>query len=89
MYSLYDILLCFWYCTCTVFLLFLCISFTFENIIGCSYFLFLLQLLVTHRVVILQTIELVVGSRIENISYPRIKSVITLASDEMTRSKVY
>lgn len=45
------------------------------------------KLLVTHRVVILQTIELVVGSRIENISYPRIKSIITLASDEMTRSK--
>lgn len=44
--------------------------------------------MVTHRVVILQTIELIVGSRIEAISYPRIKSIISLASDEMTRSKV-
>lgn len=68
-------------------LLFICIAITFQTIVSCSYFLFL-QLLVTHRVVILQTIELVVGSRIEIISYPRIRSVITLASDEMTRSKV-
>uniref|UniRef100_A0A8C4DC57 HEAT repeat-containing protein 7A n=1 Tax=Dicentrarchus labrax TaxID=13489 RepID=A0A8C4DC57_DICLA len=46
------------------------------------------KLVVTHRVVILQTIELIVGCRIEEISYPRIKSIISLASDEMTRSKV-
>ncbi|XP_075937478.1 maestro heat-like repeat-containing protein family member 1 isoform X3 [Anarhichas minor] len=45
------------------------------------------QLVVSHRVVILQTIELVVGCRIEEISSPRIKSIISLASDEMTRSK--
>uniref|UniRef100_A0A8C4D9K4 Maestro heat-like repeat family member 1 n=1 Tax=Dicentrarchus labrax TaxID=13489 RepID=A0A8C4D9K4_DICLA len=45
------------------------------------------KLVVTHRVVILQTIELIVGCRIEEISYPRIKSIISLASDEMTRSK--
>ena len=41
-----------------------------------------------HRVVILQTIELIVGSKIEQINFPRIKSIISLASDEMTRSKV-
>ncbi|XP_076846747.1 maestro heat-like repeat-containing protein family member 1 isoform X2 [Brachyhypopomus gauderio] len=40
-----------------------------------------------HRVVVLQTIELVVKSKIDCISYPKIKSIITLASDEMTRSK--
>ncbi|XP_054638550.1 maestro heat-like repeat-containing protein family member 1 isoform X4 [Dunckerocampus dactyliophorus] len=45
------------------------------------------KLVVSHRVVILQTIELIVGSRIEAITYPRIKSIISLASDEMTRSK--
>ncbi|KAM4568168.1 maestro heat-like repeat-containing protein family member 1 isoform 1-T2 [Fundulus diaphanus] len=45
------------------------------------------KLVVTHRVVILQTIELIVGCRIEEISAPRIKSIISLASDEMTRSK--
>lgn len=45
-------------------------------------------MLVTHRVVILQTIELIVGCRIEEISYSKIKSIISLASDEMTRSKV-
>uniref|UniRef100_A0A3Q1F5A5 Maestro heat-like repeat family member 1 n=1 Tax=Acanthochromis polyacanthus TaxID=80966 RepID=A0A3Q1F5A5_9TELE len=45
------------------------------------------KLVVSHRVVILQTIELVVGCRIEEISAPRIKSIISLASDEMTRSK--
>ncbi|XP_061529897.1 maestro heat-like repeat-containing protein family member 1 isoform X2 [Phycodurus eques] len=45
------------------------------------------KLVVSHRVVILQTIELIVGSRIDAISYPRIKSIISLASDEMTRSK--
>ncbi|XP_044062559.1 maestro heat-like repeat-containing protein family member 1 isoform X1 [Siniperca chuatsi] len=45
------------------------------------------KLVVTHRVVILQTIELIVGCGIEEISYPRIKSIISLASDEMTRSK--
>ncbi|XP_030605842.1 maestro heat-like repeat-containing protein family member 1 isoform X1 [Archocentrus centrarchus] len=45
------------------------------------------KLVVSHRVVILQTIELIVGCRIEEISLPRIKSTISLASDEMTRSK--
>ncbi|KAM3873621.1 maestro heat-like repeat-containing protein family member 1 [Diretmus argenteus] len=45
------------------------------------------KLVVSHRVVVLQTIELIVSSRIEAISYPRIKSIISLASDEMTRSK--
>uniref|UniRef100_UPI0037E92988 maestro heat-like repeat-containing protein family member 1 n=1 Tax=Semicossyphus pulcher TaxID=241346 RepID=UPI0037E92988 len=45
------------------------------------------KLAVSHRVVILQTIELIVGCRIEAISYPRIKSIISLASEEMTRSK--
>nr|XP_057909847.1 maestro heat-like repeat-containing protein family member 1 isoform X2 [Doryrhamphus excisus] len=45
------------------------------------------KLVVSHRVVILQTIELIVGSRIDAITYPRIKSIISLASDEMTRSK--
>ncbi|XP_032374058.1 maestro heat-like repeat-containing protein family member 1 [Etheostoma spectabile] len=45
------------------------------------------KLVVSHRVVILQTIELIVGCRIEEISYPKIKSIISLASDEMTRSK--
>ncbi|XP_016120992.1 maestro heat-like repeat-containing protein family member 1, partial [Sinocyclocheilus grahami] len=45
-------------------------------------------LVVGHRVVILQTIELVVKSRIDDVSYPKIKSVIQLASDEMTKSKV-
>ncbi|KAG5856775.1 hypothetical protein ANANG_G00011450 [Anguilla anguilla] len=45
------------------------------------------KLIVGHRVVILQTIELVVKSKIDDISYPKIKSIISLASDEMTRSK--
>uniref|UniRef100_A0A669F749 Maestro heat-like repeat family member 1 n=1 Tax=Oreochromis niloticus TaxID=8128 RepID=A0A669F749_ORENI len=45
------------------------------------------KLVVTHRVVILRTIELIVGCRIEEISPSRIKSIISLASDEMTRSK--
>ncbi|MEQ2299030.1 hypothetical protein AMECASPLE_011400 [Ameca splendens] len=45
------------------------------------------KLVVSHRVVILQTIKLIVGCRIEEISAPRIKSIISLASDEMTRSK--
>uniref|UniRef100_A0AAQ6IM96 Maestro heat-like repeat family member 1 n=1 Tax=Anabas testudineus TaxID=64144 RepID=A0AAQ6IM96_ANATE len=44
-------------------------------------------LVVGHRVVILQTIELIVSCRIDKISSPRIKSIISLASDEMTRSK--
>lgn len=48
----------------------------------------LLQLVVSHRVVILQTIELIVDCRIDKISSPKIKSIISLASDEMTRSKV-
>lgn len=41
-----------------------------------------------HRVVVLQTIELVVKSKIEDIGYTKIKTIISLASDEMTRSKV-
>ncbi|CAN9513935.1 unnamed protein product [Ophioblennius macclurei] len=45
------------------------------------------KLVVSHRVVVLRTIELIVGCRIDEISAPRIKSIITLASDEMTRSK--
>ncbi|XP_041709044.2 maestro heat-like repeat-containing protein family member 1 isoform X1 [Coregonus clupeaformis] len=45
------------------------------------------KLVVGHRVVILQTIELIVKTKIEDISYPKIKSIISLASDEMTRSK--
>ncbi|KAJ8386836.1 hypothetical protein AAFF_G00166310 [Aldrovandia affinis] len=45
------------------------------------------KLAVGHRVVLLQTIELVVRSNIGEISYPKIKSLISLASDEMTRSK--
>lgn len=45
------------------------------------------KLVVGHRVVILQTIQLVVESKINEISFPRIKSIISLASDEMTRSK--
>uniref|UniRef100_A0AAX7VMY6 Maestro heat-like repeat family member 1 n=1 Tax=Astatotilapia calliptera TaxID=8154 RepID=A0AAX7VMY6_ASTCA len=45
------------------------------------------KLVVSHRVVILQTIELIVSCRIEEISPSRIKSIISLASDEMTRSK--
>uniref|UniRef100_A0A665T643 Maestro heat-like repeat family member 1 n=1 Tax=Echeneis naucrates TaxID=173247 RepID=A0A665T643_ECHNA len=46
------------------------------------------KLVVSHRVVILQTIELIAGCSIEEISSPRIKSIISLASEEMTRSKV-
>ncbi|XP_056618249.1 maestro heat-like repeat-containing protein family member 1 isoform X1 [Triplophysa dalaica] len=45
------------------------------------------KLVVGHRVVVLQTIELVVKSRIDDITYPKIKNVIQLASDEMTKSK--
>uniref|UniRef100_A0A6Q2XT46 Maestro heat-like repeat family member 1 n=1 Tax=Esox lucius TaxID=8010 RepID=A0A6Q2XT46_ESOLU len=45
------------------------------------------KLVIGHRVLILQTIELVVKTKIDDISYPKIKSVISLASDEMTRSK--
>lgn len=45
------------------------------------------KLVVSHRVVILRTIELIVSCRIEEISPSRIKSIISLASDEMTRSK--
>lgn len=40
-----------------------------------------------HRVVVLQTIELVVKSKLDYVSYPKIKTIISLASDEMTRSK--
>uniref|UniRef100_A0A7N8XQF9 Maestro heat-like repeat family member 1 n=1 Tax=Mastacembelus armatus TaxID=205130 RepID=A0A7N8XQF9_9TELE len=46
------------------------------------------KLVVSHRVVILRTIELIVGCRVEAIGSPRIKNIISLASDEMTRSKV-
>ncbi|KAJ8415756.1 hypothetical protein AAFF_G00403130 [Aldrovandia affinis] len=45
------------------------------------------KLIVGHRVVILQTIELIVKVKIDEISSPKIKSIISLASDEMTRSK--
>ncbi|XP_060777885.1 maestro heat-like repeat-containing protein family member 1 isoform X2 [Neoarius graeffei] len=45
------------------------------------------KLVAGHRVVVLQTIELVVKSKLEDISYPKIKTTISLASDEMTRSK--
>ncbi|KAL0985276.1 hypothetical protein UPYG_G00154880 [Umbra pygmaea] len=45
------------------------------------------KLVIGHRVLILQTIELVVKTKIDDISYPKIKSIISLASDEMTRSK--
>nr|XP_046190831.1 maestro heat-like repeat-containing protein family member 1 isoform X2 [Oncorhynchus gorbuscha] len=45
------------------------------------------KLIVGHRVVILQTIELIVKTKIDDVSYPKIKSIISLASDEMTRSK--
>uniref|UniRef100_A0AAZ3SRU2 Maestro heat-like repeat-containing protein family member 1 n=1 Tax=Oncorhynchus tshawytscha TaxID=74940 RepID=A0AAZ3SRU2_ONCTS len=45
------------------------------------------KLIVGHRVVILQTIELIVKTKIDDISYAKIKSIISLASDEMTRSK--
>ncbi|XP_034468232.1 maestro heat-like repeat-containing protein family member 1 isoform X1 [Hippoglossus hippoglossus] len=45
------------------------------------------KLVVGHRVVILQTIELIASCRIEEISSLRIKNIISLASDEMTRSK--
>uniref|UniRef100_A0A4W6EG92 Maestro heat-like repeat family member 1 n=1 Tax=Lates calcarifer TaxID=8187 RepID=A0A4W6EG92_LATCA len=45
------------------------------------------KLVVSHRVVILQTIELIASCRIDDICSTRIKSIISLASDEMTRSK--
>lgn len=45
------------------------------------------KLVVSHRVVILRTIELIVDSKIEDINSNKIKSIISLASDEMTRSK--
>ncbi|XP_077577113.1 maestro heat-like repeat-containing protein family member 1 isoform X1 [Stigmatopora nigra] len=45
------------------------------------------KLVVSHRVVILQTIELIVSSKLDATSYTKIKSIISLASDEMTRSK--
>ncbi|XP_066571905.1 maestro heat-like repeat-containing protein family member 1 isoform X2 [Amia ocellicauda] len=45
------------------------------------------KLIIGHRVIILQTIELVLKCKINDVSYPKIKSVISLASDEMTRSK--
>uniref|UniRef100_A0A3B3QI32 Maestro heat like repeat family member 1 n=1 Tax=Paramormyrops kingsleyae TaxID=1676925 RepID=A0A3B3QI32_9TELE len=46
-----------------------------------------LKLATGHRVIILQTLELIVQFKIDEISYKRIKSIISLASDEMTRSK--
>ncbi|XP_039593535.1 maestro heat-like repeat-containing protein family member 1 isoform X2 [Polypterus senegalus] len=45
------------------------------------------KLILGHRIVILQTIEMVVKSKIDTVSYPKIKSMISLASDEMTKSK--
>ncbi|XP_058866402.1 maestro heat-like repeat-containing protein family member 1 isoform X1 [Acipenser ruthenus] len=45
------------------------------------------KLVMRHRVIILQTIEMVVKSKINDISIPKIKSTISLASGEMTRSK--
>ncbi|KAL4616905.1 maestro heat-like repeat-containing protein family member 1 isoform X1 [Arapaima gigas] len=45
------------------------------------------KLTTSHRVVILQTIELIVKFKIDEINYQKIKSIISLASDEMTRSK--
>ncbi|KAI4893277.1 hypothetical protein NFI96_019675 [Prochilodus magdalenae] len=45
------------------------------------------KLVAGHRVVVLQTIELVVKSKINDIEYTKIKNIILLASDEMTRSK--
>ncbi|XP_061112015.1 maestro heat-like repeat-containing protein family member 1 [Conger conger] len=45
------------------------------------------KLEVGHRVVLLQTVELVIKSKIDEISYPKMKSLIHLASEEMTRSK--
>ncbi|XP_036439698.1 maestro heat-like repeat-containing protein family member 1 isoform X1 [Colossoma macropomum] len=45
------------------------------------------KLVTGHRVVVLQTIELVVKSKIDDVSYTKLKSIISLASDEMTRSK--
>lgn len=45
------------------------------------------KLVAGHREVVLQTIELVVKNKIDDISYPKIKTTISLASDEMTRSK--
>ncbi|XP_062848509.1 maestro heat-like repeat-containing protein family member 1 isoform X2 [Trichomycterus rosablanca] len=45
------------------------------------------KLVTGHRVVVLQTIELVVKSKIDDITYPKIKAVISLASAEMTKSK--
>ncbi|XP_041105093.1 maestro heat-like repeat-containing protein family member 1 isoform X1 [Polyodon spathula] len=45
------------------------------------------KLVMRHRVIILQTIEMVVKSKIDDISTPKIKSTISLASGEMTRSK--
>ncbi|XP_023669118.2 maestro heat-like repeat-containing protein family member 1 isoform X1 [Paramormyrops kingsleyae] len=46
-----------------------------------------LKLATGHRVIILQTLELIVQFKIDEISYKKIKSIISLASDEMTRSK--
>ncbi|MGH0159549.1 UNVERIFIED_CONTAM: hypothetical protein FKN15_037747 [Acipenser sinensis] len=46
------------------------------------------KLVMRHRVIILQTIEMVVKSKIDDISIPKIKSTISLASGEMTRSKL-
>lgn len=46
------------------------------------------QLPLGHRVAVLQTIELILLSRIDEIGCLRVKSIVSLASDEMTRSKV-
>uniref|UniRef100_A0A8C9TKP0 Maestro heat like repeat family member 1 n=1 Tax=Scleropages formosus TaxID=113540 RepID=A0A8C9TKP0_SCLFO len=45
------------------------------------------KLTTSHRVVILQTIELIVKFKLDEINYQKIKKIISLASDEMTRSK--
>ncbi|XP_072562213.1 maestro heat-like repeat-containing protein family member 1 isoform X3 [Paramormyrops kingsleyae] len=45
------------------------------------------KLPVAHRVAVLQTIELILLSRIDEIGCLRVKSIVSLASDEMTRSK--
>ncbi|XP_018587460.2 maestro heat-like repeat-containing protein family member 1 [Scleropages formosus] len=45
------------------------------------------KLLTEHRVALLEVVELVLKAKLDEISYPIVKSVVSLASDEMTRSK--
>ncbi|KAL4629859.1 maestro heat-like repeat-containing protein family member 1, partial [Arapaima gigas] len=45
------------------------------------------KLLTAHRIALLEIVELVLRSKLDEISYPIVKSVVSLASDEMTRSK--